>query len=132
MSRWLTIEALLAAQDAQIAEHGGGTGIRDRGLLDSPIARPQNLAAYGDPIPDAVDLAVAYATGIAHNHPFVDGNKRTALIALELFLNLNGYDLTASDADCVVHTLGIASRDESDEEFGAWVRANAVKREAKS
>lgn len=128
MSRWIPIETLLAAHDAQIAEHGGGSGIRHRGLLESAIARPQNLAAYGDPKPDAIDLAVAYATGIAHNHPFIDGNKRTALIALELFLNLNGYDLTATDADCVLHVLGIASRDESDEEFGAWVRAHVAKR----
>lgn len=128
MRRWISIETLLAVHDAQISEHGGGAGIRDRGLLESAIARPQNLEAYGDPTPDPIDLAIAYAAGIAHNHPFVDGNKRTALIALELFLNLNGYDLTATDADCVLHVLGIASRDESDEEFGMWVRAHATRR----
>jgi len=128
MSRWIPIQTLLAAHDAQIAEHGGESGIRDRGLLESAIARPQNLAADGDPKPDAIDLAVAYAAGIAHNSPFIDGNKRTALIALELFLNLNGYDLTATDADSVLHVLGIASRDESEEEFSAWVRAHVAKR----
>ncbi len=104
---WLDSDVLLAAHDEQLAEHGGGTGIRDKGLFESALARPQNLAAYGEP--DAAALAAAYAYGLAKNHAFVDGNKRIALIALELFLDLNGYVLEADDAQCVLVILSVAS-----------------------
>jgi death-on-curing protein len=104
---WLRLEAILAAHDDQLAEHGGGVGVRDQGLLESALARPLNLNAYGEP--SLPRLAAAYAFGIARNHPFVDGNKRTALVAAELFLGLNGYDLTADDVGVVEVFLALAT-----------------------
>ncbi|MBC7379812.1 MAG: type II toxin-antitoxin system death-on-curing family toxin, partial [Burkholderiaceae bacterium] len=91
---WLDREVLLAIHDAQLSEHGGGAGVRDEALFDSAIAKPRNLAAYGKP--DAPALAAAYAYGIPRNHAFIDGNKRTAFVAAELFLRLNGFVLTVS------------------------------------
>jgi death-on-curing protein len=127
MTAWLWIDAdvLLAAHDEQLAEHGGATGIRDRGLFESALARPQNLAAYGEP--DAAALAAAYAFGIAKNHAFVDGNKRTALVALEYFLELNDFELTADDAQCVLVILSIASGAFSEDELAAWIRKHVKK-----
>ena len=123
---WLRLEAILAAHDDQLAEHGGGSGIRHQGLLESALARPLNLHAYGEP--SLPRLAAAYAFGIAKNHPFVDGNKRTALVAAELFLGLNGHDLTASDAQCVEEFLALAAGEVSEEELAAWVGRNSAKR----
>src|SRR3546814_13224751 len=94
---WISAEVAMAAHAEQLAEHGGGEGVRDAGLLESAMARPQNLAAYHEP--DAAELAAAYAYGIARNHPFVDGNKRTAAVVSETFLVLNGYVLTATHAE---------------------------------
>src|SRR5260221_10527970 len=104
---WLDPEILLAAHDEQLEEHGGASGVRDQGLFESALARPQNLAAYGEP--DVAALSAAYGFGIAKNHAFVDGNKRTALVALELFLALNGFELRADDAQCVLVILSVAS-----------------------
>ncbi len=104
---WLEEAVLRAVHAEQLQEHGGGDGIRDAGLLTSALARPLNRMAYGEP--DAADLAAAYGFGIARNHPFVDGNERTAFVAVELFLALNGRSLEASDADCVVAMLDVAS-----------------------
>ena len=118
--RWIDTDVLMAAHDEQLAEHGGATGIRDRGLFESALARPQNLAAYGEP--DAAALAAAYAFGIAKNHAFVDGNKRTALVALEYFLALNDFELTADDPQCVLVILSIASGAFSEDELAAWIR----------
>jgi death-on-curing protein len=117
---WIDPEILLIAHDEQLVEHGGASGIRDRGLLESALARPQNLAAYGKP--DAAALAAAYAYGLAKNHAFVDGNKRTALIALEYFLELNGFVLTADDAQCVLVILSIAAGSLTEEELADWTR----------
>jgi death on curing protein len=117
---WLSSKLVLAIHDEQLAEHGGSTGLRDPGLLDSALARPLNRAGYGEP--DRPELAAVYALGIARNHPFVDGNKRTAFVALELFLRLNGCRFTAGDADAVVMTLAMAAGELSDDEFTAWVR----------
>src|SRR5271155_5067921 len=102
MSDWIWIDrdVLLAAHDEQLHEHGGAAGIRDKGMFNSALARPQNLVAYGKP--DAAALAAAYAFGLAKNHAFIDGNKRTALVALELFLDLNSFELAADDAQCVL------------------------------
>jgi death-on-curing protein len=119
---WINPDVLLAAHDEQLEEHGGATGIRDRGLFESALARPRNLAAYGEP--DAAELAAAYAFGLARNHAFVDGNKRTAFVALELFLVLNGYELTAEDAQCVLVTLSVASSSFSEAELADWIRRN--------
>jgi death-on-curing protein len=121
---WLSSQLVLAIHDEQLAEHGGSTGLRDAGLLDSALARPLNRAGYGDP--DISELAAVYALGIAQNHPFVDGNKRTAFVTLELFLRLNGCLFTAGDADAVVMTLAMAAGELSDDEFTAWVRMHTA------
>lgn len=117
---WLTPDVVLAIHEEQLAEHGGGEGIRDIGLLESALARPQNLAACGHP--DLPALAAALGTGIARNHPFIDGNKRTAYVAVETFLILNGLDLVAGDAECVVVMLDLAAGDLPEEGFAAWLR----------
>lgn len=122
--RWVRSSVILAVHDEQIAEHGGAEGLRDAGLLESALARPLQLAAYGDP--DAADLAAAYAFGIARNHPFVDGNKRTAFVAMELFLALNGYCLNAGDADCVVTMLSLAAGEIDEAAFAEWVRRHVL------
>jgi len=117
---WIDSDVLLAAHDEQLQEHGGATGIRDRGLFESALARPQNLAAYGEP--DVAALSAAYGFGLAKNHAFVDGNKRTALVALELFLALNGFKLCADDAQCVLVILSVASSAFSEAELADWIR----------
>ncbi|HEX4533544.1 MAG TPA: type II toxin-antitoxin system death-on-curing family toxin [Rhizomicrobium sp.] len=120
---WLDASVLLAAHDEQIAEHGGGAGMRDSGLFESALGRARNLAAYGDP--DAAALAASYAFGLAKNHAFVDGNKRIAFVAMELFLDLNGFVLTADDAQCVIVMLSLASSAFSEDELAEWIRKNA-------
>ena len=122
--RWVSSEVALAAHQEQLAAHGGGDGIRSAGLLESAMARPLNLAAYEDP--DAAALAAAYAFGIARNHPFVDGNKRTALVVSETFLALNGYVLNATDAELVVLFLALAAGELPEEELAQWFRERIV------
>ena len=117
---WVTLDVAVAAHAEQLAEHGGGEGVRDQRLLESAMARPQNLAAYGEP--DAAALAAAYAFGIARNHPFVDGNNRTAAVVSETFLILNGHSLAASDAELVVAFLALAAGELSEEELAEWFR----------
>jgi len=117
---WIATEVALAAHAEQLAEHGGGDGIRDAGMLDSAMARPQNLVQYGDP--DAAALAAAYAFGIARNHPFIDGNKRTAAVVSETFLMLNGYALGATDAELVVAFVALAAGELSEDELADWFR----------
>jgi death on curing protein len=119
---WVSLEVALAAHQEQIAEHGGGEGVRNNGLLDSAMARPQNLALYGEPM--AAELAASYAFGIARNHPFVDGNKRTAAVVSETFLILNGSALNATDAELVVAFLALASGELSEEEMADWFRTH--------
>ena len=121
---WVTLDVALAAHLEQLSEHGGGEGVRDERLLDSAMARPQNLLAYGTP--DAAALAAAYAFGIARNHPFVDGNKRTAAVVSETFLALNGYGLSATDAELVVAFLALAAGDLSEEELADWFRGHLI------
>lgn len=117
---WIAVDVAVAAHAEQLAEHGGGEGVRDMRLLESAMARPQNLASYGDP--DIAELAAAYAFGIARNHPFVDGNKRTAAVVSETFLVLNGRSLAAGDAELVVAFLALAAGELSEEEMGDWFR----------
>jgi death-on-curing protein len=117
---WLDPLVLIAAHDEQIGEHGGASGLRDQGLFESALARPQNLAAYGEP--DAAALAAAYGFGLAKNHAFVDGNKRIALVALELFLALNGFELLADDRQCVMIMLSVASGAFLEGELAEWIR----------
>jgi len=121
---WLSRELVLAVHDEQLAEHGGATGIRDEGQLESALARPLNRAGYGDP--DVAEMAAVYAPGIIKNHPFVDGNKRTAYVALELFIRLNGLRFPVSDADAVIMTLRLAAGDIPEAEVITWVRSNVV------
>jgi death on curing protein len=128
MSRWIWLDraVILAVHDMQLAEHGGGPGLRDAGLLESALARPLNLAAYGEP--DAPALAAAYGYGISRNHAFIDGNKRTGFVAAELFLRLNGYNRTAADADCVLTMLAVAAGDLGEDAFAAWLRQHTAPR----
>ncbi len=121
---WLDPAVILAIHNAQLAEHGGSAGVRDQGLLESALARAQNLAAYGEP--DVADLAAAYGYGIARNHPFVDGNKRTAFVAVELFLVLNDFALNAADVDCVLTMLALAAGEIDEANFARWLREHSV------
>lgn len=121
---WVTLDVAIAAHREQLAEHGGGDGVRDMTLLESAMARPQNVAAYGDP--DVAELASSYAFGIARNHPFVDGNKRTAAVVSETFLMLNGHELTAGDAELVVTFLALAAGELPEEELTQWFREHIV------
>ena len=117
---WVALDVAIAAHAEQLAEHGGGEGVRDAGALESAMARPVNLALYGTP--QISELAAAYAFGIARNHPFVDGNKRTAAVVSETFLAINGYQLEASDAELVVAFLDLAAGELSEAELAAWFR----------
>ena len=119
---WLLKEVVEAIHDEQIAWHGGLDGIRDHGLLESTLARPRNLAAYGEP--DLAALAASLGHGIVRNHPFLDGNKRTAFVAVEVFLLLNGLTLAADDADCVLTMETLAAGALGEADFAAWIRAN--------
>ena len=124
MTVWLSRQLILAIHDEQLAEHGGAIGVRDDGLLGRALARPLNRAGYGDP--DVAELAAVYAIAIARNHPFLDGNKRAAYVALETFLGLNGCTFPVSDANAVLMTLAMAAGEMTDDEFTDWVRANAL------
>jgi death-on-curing protein len=121
---WVREDVVLAVHLRQLAEHGGGEGVRGEGLLRSALARPQNLLAYGDPPPDLSSLAAAYAYGIARNHPFVDGNKRTALIVARLFLLLNGATLVATQEEKYSTFLALAAGELSEDGLADWVRAH--------
>jgi len=120
---WVEKAFAVAIHERQLAEHGGGTGIRDENLLDSALARPQQLHSYGDPPPDLADLAASLAFGLARNHPFVDGNKRTAAVACETFIVLNDAALDADDLDLYPRYVALAEGSLSEAEFAAWLRA---------
>ena len=124
--RWVDKRALLLLHAESLAEHGGSAGLRDEGLLDSALARPLNLVAYGEP--DFADLAASYAFGLAKNHPFVDGNKRAAFLSAGLFLALNGFRLTASQVDSTQAVRALAGSEISEEAFARWLRANTAPR----
>ncbi len=120
---WLDEAVVLAIHEHQVAEHGGVAGVRDIGLLKTALARPLQLASYGDPPPDLAALAAAYGYGLAHLHPFIDGNKRTALVATETFIDLHDHWLDASDAECVVTFLALAAGELPVSELAAWLRS---------
>lgn len=126
--RWIDHRALLFLHEEAIAEHGGLSGFRDPGLLDSALARPRNLFAYR-PEADISELAAAYGFGLIKNHPFVDGNKRIAFIATDLFLHLNGQNLMAEQIDQIRTMLRLASSEISEEDFAKWVREYTKKRD---
>lgn len=119
---WLNTELVVRMHMRQIAEHGGGSGLRDSGLLESALERPISKFHYGKP--DKAELAAAYAFGIARNHPFIDGNKRTALVASFTFLYLNGDAVISSQAENVTIFLSLAAGNMSEEELAIWFRAN--------
>jgi death-on-curing protein len=123
---WVVDSVVLAVHESQLSEHGGAAGVRDEGLLASALARPRNLEAYGEDV-DAAALAASYALGIARNHPFFDGNKRTAFVVMELFLNLNGWYLEASDAVCISMMQTLAAGSLSEEMLAKWLRGNLAK-----
>jgi death on curing protein len=122
MIRWIRLATALALHERQLAEHGGREGVRDEGLLESALARPQQLYAYGNPPPDLASLAASLAFGLARNHPFLDGNKRTAAVACELFLVLNDATLEASNIELYPVYLALAEGSLSEAEFAAWLR----------
>lgn len=124
---WLDKQLVLALHDRQLAEHGGSSGVRDDNLLESALARPQQLHAYGDPAPDLADLAATLAYGLARNHPFVDGNKRTAAVACETFIELNGGKLVAEDLELFPVFLAVAEGQMTVEEFATWLRARIAR-----
>ena len=124
--RWLDRRLLVLLHDESLATHGGSSGLRDAGLLDSALARPANLMAYGQP--DLADLAASYAFGLAKNHPFVDGNKRAAFLSVGLFLGLNGHRLTASQAEATVAVFGLAAGEIDEPNFAAWLRDHTAPR----
>jgi len=118
--KWVSASGALAAHREQLAEHGGGEGVRDQGMFESAMARPQNLAVYGQP--DAAALAASYAFGLARNHAFVDGNKRTAAVVCEGFLVKNGYRFNASNAELVPIFEELAAGELSESELAEWIR----------
>jgi len=124
--RWINKRALLLLHAESLAEFGGLAGMRDEGLLDSALARPLNLAAYGRP--DLAACAAAYGVGLAKNHPFTDGNKRAAFLSVGLFLALNGYCLTADQVDATRTVLGVAEGEVDESQFASWIRVNMAPR----
>jgi death on curing protein len=126
---WVDRSALLLLHDESLAEHGGAPGLRDEGLLDSALARPLNLVAYGEP--DTADLAAAYGAGLAKNHAFVDGNKRAAFLAVGLFLAISGHRLVATQAEATLTMLDVAAGTIDEPTFAAWIRAHLAPRQNK-
>ncbi len=118
---WIMDDVVLAIHRRQLAEHGGGDGVRDSGLLGSALNKPKNLYHYSNPEPDLAALAASYAYGIARNHPFINGNKRTAFVVSRLFLKLNGVNLTASQEEKYNTYLNLAAGDLSEQELANWI-----------
>jgi death on curing protein len=123
---WIERSVTLAIHDEQLGEHGGPIGIRDDNMLESAMARAKNLTAYGKP--DLAQLAAAYGFGIARNHPFADGNKRTAFVAIILFLAINGQLLNAAHTDCVLTMLRLAVGELSEADLADWIRQHLAPR----
>ncbi len=120
---WIDPKTLKMLHEESLSDHGGSRGVRDIGLFESAMSRPENLAHYNEEA-DIADLAASYAYGLAKNHPFVDGNKRAAFLSIGLFLGINGYRLTATPVDAIKTILAMASSNMSEEELGSWIREN--------
>ncbi len=120
---WIDLDALLLLHEESLSAYGGSRGIRNKGLLESAMMRPQNTEMYNENA-DIPDLAASYAHGLAKNHPFIDGNKRAAFLSVGLFLGLNGYCLTAAPVDAIHAVLGLASGKVSEKAFASWIRGN--------
>ena len=121
---WILEDVVYAIHRRQIAEHGGADGVRDHGLLESALTRPKNLYYFNPPSSDIAALAAAYAYGIVRNHPFFDGNKRSALVACHLFLKLNGMDLSASESEKYLIFMKLAAGELSEEELASWIASH--------
>lgn len=124
--KWIAKQLLVTLHDESLVLHGGASGIRDEGLLDSALNRAMNLALYDEP--DFAELAAAYGVGLAKNHAFVDGNKRVAFLAVGLFLGMNGYKLKATQVDATHTMLAVASGEMLETDFATWIRANSTNR----
>ena len=120
---WLTREECLALHEMMLSQYGGSEGLRDENMLESALAKPRQLFAYGKPTMS--DLAASYVFGVVKNHPFIDGNKRTGFMLGAGFLERNGYEFHASEAEAVVRTLALAAGELSEAEFAAWLKANS-------
>ncbi|MBO5589436.1 MAG: type II toxin-antitoxin system death-on-curing family toxin [Anaerovibrio sp.] len=127
MIKWIIPRLVYVVHEEQLAEHGGTSGVRDQGLLESALARPQNIEAYGNPKPNIFDLAAAYAYGIIKNHPFIDGNKRTGFLLAYIFLRLNGYELNAPEAEAVLAVYSLASGEWIEKDFSRWLEHWSLK-----
>ena len=125
---WIEKKLALTIHDRQLAEHGGSAGVRDENMLESALARPQQLYAYGDPLPDLADLAATLAFGLVRNHPFVDGNKRTAYVACRTFIELNNAELIATAEEKYLTTIALAEGKLPVEEFAQWLREHITTR----
>lgn len=123
---WLTRDECLALHDMMLAGYGGASGIRDEGLLESALARPQQAFAYGNP--SMVDLAALYTSGVVKNHPFLDGNKRTGFMLGAGFLERNGFEFSATEADAALRTLALAAGEMTETAYAAWLELNSKKR----
>jgi death-on-curing protein len=124
--QWLDADTVLAIHQRQLAEHGGLAGIRDAGLLASALARPQQLIAYAHPIPDIATLAASYAYGIVRNHPFLDGNKRTAFVVHRLFMRQHGEDIVADKIEAYCAFMNMVDGTLQEADFARWLRAHKV------
>lgn len=123
---WINLRVIKSFHDRQINEHGGLPGLRDEGLLLSAMSRPENVYYYTEPKPDIAELAAAYGFGLSKNYPFNDANKRTALIAIRLFLKLNGYDLSASQHEKYMTIIHVAASELSESELADWIRSKII------
>jgi death-on-curing protein len=121
--QWVLRDTVLLLHEQSLAEHGGTSGIRDEGLLDSALGKPMNLFAYGEPA--LFDLAASYVYGLVKNHPFLDGNKRIGFVTGALFLALNGYQLVATEADAAIRTLALAAGEMTEKAYAAWLESNS-------
>ncbi|MFN0125086.1 MAG: type II toxin-antitoxin system death-on-curing family toxin [Verrucomicrobiales bacterium] len=120
---WVLREVVLIAHEQSLAEFGGAAGIRDEGLLNSALSKPENLFAYGTP--SVFELAASYGFGLVKNHPFIDGNKRIGFIVAAVFLQINGWRLEASEVDATLRTLALAAAELSEAEFAEWLKAHS-------
>jgi death-on-curing protein len=125
---WMDAADAVIAHDLELAAHGGSAGIRDSGLLESALARPRNIWAYAESTPSLAVLAAAYAFGISSNHPFVDGNKRAALVVSFAFLDVNSSEVIASQEDAFLTILGLAAGEITEEQLADWFQRNTAPR----
>jgi len=120
---WVLREVVLLAHEQSLAQFGGAAGIRDEGMLDSALGRPQNLLSYGKP--GVFELAASYAFGLVKNHPFIDGNKRVSFLVAVMFLEINGWRLVADEVDATLRTLALAAGEMTEADYAKWLKENS-------